>query len=72
MSDKENKYPSTAFIQNGHPDADINGEYVPCRLNQPSYYQDRNPQPFGQKAHGVKPGYCERHLRLGCEVCGNA
>jgi len=74
MSDKKvNKFPSTAFIKTGHPDADpCNGEYVPCKLNQPACYQDRNPQPFGQKAHGVQPGYCAPHLRLGCEVCSNA
>lgn len=70
MSDKkkENGFPSTAFISPGHPDADpANKEYVPCRLNQPLYYQDRNPQPFGQKEHGVRPGYCSAHKRLGCE-----
>jgi hypothetical protein len=66
-NEQENKFPSTAFLQQGHPDADpANGEFVPCPLNQPAYYQK------GKGAHAIAPhahptpisGYCE-HLVLG-------
>lgn len=67
MTDKANKFPSTAFNQKGHPNADINGEYVPCPINQPFHYQDRTAHDLGQLEHPVRPGYCEKHLRLGCE-----
>ncbi len=56
-----NRNPSTAHYENG--------EYIPCPQNQPFAYQDRQPHSLGQLKHGVSPGYCAAHLRLGCERC---
>jgi hypothetical protein len=70
-------HPSTAFIQRGHPDADSNGEYVPCKDNQHSYYkhleQKRNLEEAS--ADGSAPrfehptkmqGYCPHGVLGGC------
>jgi hypothetical protein len=62
MDGAENLYPSTAHL-------DANGRYVADELNQPLSSADFSAHTLGQLVHGVKPGYCEAHKRLGCEVC---
>jgi hypothetical protein len=73
MDEKENRFPSTAFNERGHPDADpATDGFVPCRINQPHYYaQGKGAHNMGPLKHPVKPGYCEPHKVLGCERCGN-
>ncbi|MFL6307510.1 MAG: hypothetical protein ACJ72H_28600 [Candidatus Sulfotelmatobacter sp.] len=61
-TDKENLYPSTAHL-------DERGRYVPDPLNQHLASANFSAHDLGQLRHPVKPGYCEEHLRLGCEVC---
>jgi hypothetical protein len=65
-TDNRNKFPSTAHY-------DQRGKYVHDPLNQPFAEQVKKgldqPQSIGQKRHGVRPGYCPQHSKLGCEEC---
>ena len=61
----DNLNPSTAYL-------DERGNYIADPLNQPLAYAERSAHDNGQKVHPVKPGYCEAHLRLGCEECSKA
>jgi hypothetical protein len=68
MADDKNyvKVPSTAHL-------DSRGQYIHDPLNQHYAEQEKQgklaPQDRGQQRHGVRPGYCPQHSRLGCEVC---
>ena len=61
----ENLYPSTAHYEGPH--------YVHDKLNQPlaehAALGNFAARDRGQQRHGVVPGYCPQHSRLGCEVC---
>jgi len=64
MSDPNiNKFPSTAHY-------DERGRYIHDKLNQPlaeAEAQGRTgAQPVTPREHGVRTGYCEKHVRLGC------
>ena len=56
-----NLFPSTAYL-------DKTGKFIADPLNQPSCYQDTKVRDCGQLVHpGGRPGYCQKHTRLGCE-----
>ena len=63
---KINKYPSKAY-------RNAKGEFVPDPDNQPlavAFAEGRcAAQPLEHGTHGVRPGYCAQHLRLGCMEC---
>lgn len=62
--EKDNLFPSTAHYEGG--------EYVADPLNQPFAYQNREAHDVGQLRHPTAvQGYCEAHLKLGCEVCSH-
>ena len=65
-TDRDNTFPSTAHY-------DSRGNYVHDPLNQLLAEQTKRgltqPRDIGQKRHGVRPGYCPQHTRLGCEEC---
>ena len=54
------KMPSKAFL-------DARGNYVADADNQPLAYANTSAHDLGQLKHGVAPGYCAQHGKLGCD-----